>query len=159
ETLLQPQLPLAGGRLSAAEHLAQDAAARSVLQAGLLPALRLVTRDGDAVDVSGLGNRPGQQGSVQGPYPARIRPDPERNRMERIALGLPDHRPVPKDVQLNLLDYASDLTAGYAEMHRLCRRQRAGLLAEDGPLAAFRSDQVRVLTRSTAIYATVLSTG
>lgn len=159
ETLLQPQLPIADERLSAAEHLAQDAASRSVLQVGLLPALTSMTRDGKAIDVSGLGNRPGQQSSVTVPYLANIGTDAMRIGMERIALSMPDHRPVPKDADLNLLDYADDVTAGYAEMHQLCQRQRAELLADDGPLAAFRGDQVRVLTQSTIVYSTVLRTG
>jgi len=159
ETLLQPQLPLDPAGAAAAERLAAAAARTSVLHVGLLPVMAWQTRDGRAVDLSGLGHRPGQQTPMGVPVLAEVGTDGMRVRLQRLAMDLPDHRPVPKDAELNLLDYADDLTAGYAEMHTLCRRRRGDLLADDGPLARFAGDRVRVVVRSTVIYATLLSTG
>jgi type 2 lantibiotic biosynthesis protein LanM len=158
ETLLQPQLPLEEAGATTAERRAEAAALTSVLQVGLLPTLAWPTRDGHAVDISGLGNRPGQQTPMGVPVLADIGTDAMRVRLQRLQMDLPDHRPVPKDTEVNLIDYADDLTAGYAEMHELCRRRRDELLADDGPLARFRGDRVRVVLRSTVVYATVLAT-
>jgi type 2 lantibiotic biosynthesis protein LanM len=159
ETLLQPGMPAATARAGAAENAAAAAARKSVLQVGLLPTLTWRSKDGGGVDISGLGSRPGQLTSVG--YPVLTDPgtDAMRVQLERLPVELPDHRPVAKDAELNLLDYAADLMAGYTELHRLCRDRKAALLADDGPLAAFAGDTVRVVVRSTMTYATVLQTG
>jgi type 2 lantibiotic biosynthesis protein LanM len=159
ETLLQPRLPLEETGVTPAERRAAAAARTSVLQVGLLPALAWRTRDGRAVDISGLGYRPGQQTPMGLPVLADVGTDAMRVRLERVPMNLLDHRPVPDEAELNLLDYAGDLTAGYAEMHHLCLSRRDALLADDGPLARFRGDPVRVLVRSTVTYTTLLQTG
>ncbi|WP_041624995.1 type 2 lanthipeptide synthetase LanM family protein [Stackebrandtia nassauensis] len=159
ETLFQPRLPDTNEQLTGAEQLAQQATAASVLQVGLLPAPAWVTREGRAVDISGLGHLPGQQTSMPVPTLSGIGTDDMRVKLERVAMDLPDHRPVAADIPLNLLDYADDLLAGYTEMHRLCRTRRADLLAEDGPLAAFGGMRVRVLLQSTVTYSTLFRTG
>lgn len=159
ETLLQPALPLDQAGATAAEHRAAAAARTSVLHVGLLPVLAWQTRDGRAVDLSGLGSPPGRQTPMSLPVLAGAGTDTMRVRLERVPMDLPDHRPVIEDTELNLLDYAGELVDGYTEMHTLCRTRRDDLLAEDGPLARFRGDPVRVLVRSTVTYATLLSTG
>ena len=159
ETLLQPRLPLDPADATAAERLATAATRASVLHVGLLPVMAWHTREGRAVDLSGLGYRPGQKTPMGVPVLTDVGTDGMRVRLQRVAMDLPDHRPVPKDAELNLLDYADDLTAGYTEMHTLCRRRRDDLLAEDGPLARFAGDRVRVVLRPTVVYATLLSTG
>ena len=159
ETLMQPQLPNSNPRQTAAEHLATEATATSVLHIGLLPTPSWITREGRAVDISGLGHRPGQRSSMTVPMLSDFGKDTMRITMERVDMELPDHRPVAKDTPLNLLDYADDLVEGYTRMHRLCRERRDDLLAEDGPLEAFRGTEVRVLVQSTIVYATLLRTG
>jgi type 2 lantibiotic biosynthesis protein LanM len=159
ETLLQPALPLIDARQTAAERLAGEAAQTSVLQAGLLPTLAWITRDGHAIDISGLGRRPGQESSMSLPVLAGIGTDSMSVRLERVQLDLPDHRPVGKNKELNLLDYKNDIISGYAEMHALCRQRCAELTAGDGPLAAFEGDPARIVVRSTMVYAMLLSTG
>ncbi|TDC29662.1 type 2 lanthipeptide synthetase LanM family protein [Kribbella albertanoniae] len=159
ETLLQPGLPAATARAGDAENAAATAARRSVLQVGLLPTLTWRSKDGGGVDISGLGSRPGQLTAVGYPVLTDAGTDAMRVQLERLPVDLPDHRPVAKDVELNLLDYTDDLIAGYTELHRLCRHHKTALLADDGPLAAFAGDTVRVVLRSTMAYATVLQTG
>ncbi|TDD11573.1 type 2 lantipeptide synthetase LanM [Nonomuraea deserti] len=159
ETVLQPVLPPGDARSTEAERAAEEAAAASVLQVGLLPATAWPTRDGKAVDLSGLGYRPGQRTSVGLPVLTGVGTDRMRVRLERMPLNMPDNRPVAKDAELNLLDYTDDLIAGYTELHVLCRAHKDRLAADDGPLAAFGDDHVRVLLRSTMTYGTLLRTG
>lgn len=159
ETLLQPRLPFEEAGATAAERRAVAAARASVLYVGLLPIMAWQTRDGRAIDLSGLGRRPGQQTPMGVPVLADIGTDAMHVQLQRIPMELPDHRPVPADTELNLLDYADDLTTGYAEMYTLCRNRREDLLADSGPLARFRGDQVRVVVRSTVVYTTLLATG
>ncbi|GAA4894816.1 type 2 lantibiotic biosynthesis protein LanM [Stackebrandtia albiflava] len=159
ETLLQPRLPDDNTQLTPAERLAHTAAAESLLQTGLLPTPVWVNRDGDSVDLSGIGHRPGQRGSIPVPVLTGLGTDTMRVAMDRIDLDTPDHRPVDEDAELHLLDYADDLAAGYEETHRLLRDRRAELSADDGPLAAFAGTRVRVLLQSTIVYGTLLRTG
>lgn len=158
ETLCQPRLPGGNNALADAEKLAQETATSSVLQVGLLPVPAWITRDGRSVDLSGLGHRPGQQTSMSVPMLADFGTDAMRVKLGRPDMDMPDHRPVAKDVSLNLIDYADDLFAGYSDMHRLCRRRRMELLAADGPLSGFKGASVRVLLQSTVVYGTLLRT-
>lgn len=159
ETLFQPPPLLPETGLTGAERMAAGAAASSVLRVGLLPSLTWRTADGGGVDLSGLGHRPGQRTSLALPKLTGVGTDGMRVRLERVPLELPDHRPVGKDAPLDLLDYADDLVAGFTELHRLCRANRDALLAEGGPIEAFRGAPIRVLLRSTVTYSTVLWTG
>ena len=159
ETLLQPRLPNTGPKQSPAEHEAIEATATSVLQIGLLPTPSWLTKDGRAVDLSGLGHRPGQRSPMPMPMLSDFGTDMMRVKMQRVDMDLPDHRPVAKDTRLNLLDYGDDIIAGYTQTHRLCRERRDELLSEDGPLRAFEGARVRVLVQSTVIYSTLLRTG
>lgn len=159
ETLLQPRLPNTSPKQTAAEHLAIEATATSVLQIGLLPAPSWITRDGRAVDISGLGHRPGQRSSMTIPMLSDFGTDMMRVKLQRVDMDMPDHRPVAKDIPLNLLDYGDDIIAGYTQMHRLCRQRRDELLSDDGPLKVFNGTRVRVLVQSTMIYTTLLRTG
>lgn len=158
ETLIQPGLQLDAARAGTAENDAAAAARTSVLQVGLLPTLTWRTKDGVGVDISGLGSKPGQRSAMALPVLTELGTDNLQVRLERIPLEIPDHRPVGKDEELDLLDYADDLVAGFTELRLLCRERRTELLADDGPLAAFAGDTVRVLLRSTMTYATVLQT-
>ncbi len=159
ETLIQPGLQLDTARAGTAENDAAAAARTSVLQVGLLPTLTWRSKDGEGVDISGLGSKPGQRSAMALPVLTELGTDNLQVRLERIPLEIPDHRPVGKDEELDLLDYADDLVAGFTELRLLCRARRAELLADDGPLAAFAGDTIRVLLRSTMTYATILQTG
>lgn len=159
ETLFQPPPLLPETGVSGGERRAAEAVAGSVLRVGLLPALAWRTADGGGVDLSGLGHRPGQRTSLALPVLSGAGTDQMRVQLQRLPMELPDHRPVAKDAPLDLLDYAGDLAAGFTELHRLCRANRDALLAEDGPIEAFRGAPIRVLLRSTVTYSTVLWTG
>lgn len=159
ETLLRPKLTNVNTKQTPAEHLALEATATSVLHVGLLPSPAWVTKDGRSVDISGLGHQPGQRSSLTIPMLSDYGTDMMRVKMQRVDMETPDHRPVEKDTPVNLLDYADDLIEGYSRVHRLCRKLRDELLADDGPLEAFRGAQVRVLVQSTMIYSTLLRTG
>jgi lantibiotic modifying enzyme len=57
------------------------------------------------------------------------------------------------------LDYSEAMIAGFAEMYELLLRERVGLMAADGPLAAFAEDDMRIVLRATMIYSMLLKDG
>lgn len=120
------------------------------LQTGLLP--RWIEAEGHVVDISGFASVASR--SYQDPcwsHPgtdlmdlgSEIRQVPAGPNRPRTAAG-----PAPADV--------AAIEAGYRRMHRFLRQQRGALGAEDGPLAAFRGQPVRVLARPTHIYRRLL---
>lgn len=135
----------------------------TVLRVGLLPQRVWGSRDKAGVDLSGLGSPKGQKL----PRPSLRVEDAGTDRM-RFASGevtLPGaaNRPrlaveedeSPQDVEL--LDFAQPLEAGFREVLDLCRRHRDELLALDGPLEGFRDTEVRVVFRPTRGYALLLA--
>jgi type 2 lantibiotic biosynthesis protein LanM len=81
--------------------------------------------------------------------------DPGTDRMRLVRTTTPRPRgqnlPGPNGVPVE------DVVDGFVDCYRLLVRERAALLADDGPVAAFGADRVRRVLRDTANYRTVLA--
>ncbi len=154
ESLVQPGLP-ADSPTSAAERAAREALRGSVLRTGLLPAPAW-GEAGGYVDVSGLGSLAGQPTPLAVPMLVDRGKDTARIRLCRPVMGGAANQPASPEVALRLLDYSTEIVAGFTEVYQLCAANRQELLA--GPLSQFDGDEVRVVARHTLWYDTVLRT-
>lgn len=159
ETLFQPALPaLRPTGESAAERLAADLASGSVLHTGLLPG---------RPSPWGAG-RAGMAAGGSAPHRAAVRlptiADAGTERM-RVELTQPDEPagpagsgdPVGRGADgLRVSEHVPDVVTGFTEVYRVLLAHREDLAAPHGPLAAFATDEVRVLVRDTMTYAMLL---
>jgi type 2 lantibiotic biosynthesis protein LanM len=76
---------------------------------------------------------------------------------KRIELTEGKNRPTLNGVEIDVLDYADAITAGFSDTYRLLCRHRHGLLAAEGPVASFAADEVRVVLRPTWTYGLLLN--
>jgi len=155
ESLVQPGLST-DSPASAAQQAADAAIRGSVLMTGLLPRPDWAGEAGGYVDASGLGSLAGQRAPVAVPTLVDPGKDTVRIKLDRPVMGGSANQPTGPDDALRLLDYASEIVAGFTEVYRLCAANREELLA--GPLGAFDGDEVRVVARHTLWYDTVLRT-
>jgi len=58
---------------------------------------------------------------------------------------------------IDAVDFVEPIVAGFEQTYRFLIRNREGVLAEDGPIAAFKRCKVRLIMRPTQIYARLLS--
>jgi type 2 lantibiotic biosynthesis protein LanM len=153
ETLFQPAVEQFDLRES-------DAAARawlasSVLATGLLPLPMWETATSEGVDISALGGAPaastprpddaGGQPAVALPY--SLRPTATLHTKNRPKLNGRDVDPA---------GYRDEVIAGFVNVYEMLVRHGDPFLADDGPVAAFAGDEVRLLLRPTQAYATLL---
>jgi type 2 lantibiotic biosynthesis protein LanM len=66
------------------------------------------------------------------------------------------NRPSFQNTNVDVLAYSDAIMAGFANIYRLLLKYRADLLSEDGPIARFAQDQVRVIIRNTRTYGVLL---
>ncbi|WP_394821273.1 type 2 lanthipeptide synthetase LanM family protein [Pendulispora albinea] len=158
ESVLMPEMPLDDPRISGAEKFAERAARGSVLATGLLPQPSWLTVEGEAIDVSGLGQSPDVSSPVPVPRLIDIGQPTMRIALEYKSVGGVQHRPVEADQALDLRLYRDDILAGFAESYRLLLAHREELKDPSGPIAAFSGDRVRVIVRPTMLYGAVLGT-
>ena len=165
ETLLQPELPsLRPAGESGAERLAADLASGSVLHAGLLPT-RPAPWGGTRAGMAGPEATRPHRAVVR--LPTVVASGTDRMRIE---LAYPDEvapadgpsrdadSPTGADVGLvRPREQVEQVVRGFTEVYHLLAEHRDELAAPDGPLAAFASDEVRVLVRDTMTYAVLLS--
>lgn len=152
EALFHPRID--GADPSAPIDLASRAMDESVWQVGLLPR-RLWSETGSpGVDMSGLGGQAGQM--LPHPLFRWSEPGSDQMRLIRQHAEMPEseNRPRLDGQDVNVLDYRHALLAGFTKMYRLLYEQRDALLTEQVP--RFARDEIRVLVRSTRIYATLL---
>lgn len=127
----------------------------TVLRVGLLPQRVWGDRERAGVDLSGLGAAEGQV------LPKGLQiehGDTDRMRFSpgRAKLPPPASRPRLDGSDVELVEHAGALEAGFREVLDLCRRHRDDLTAADGPLEAFHDAEVRVVFRPTRGYALLL---
>lgn len=140
--------------LSAAMKATRD----SVLRVGLLPdhVIRVGEDGAYGADISGLSGGSGQLSML----PVLVLRDRGTDRMrmarERLPLDESANRAMLADQPADLVDYREHLLAGFDECYRILLRHRTELLADDGPVLAFRDARVRTLLRPTATYAKLL---
>lgn len=149
--LLSPDLPSGDPRLVAEPLI------RSVLRIGLLPHRIWGDEENEGMDVSGLAASREQQ--VREGILDLDGAGTDRMRFVRRFLNLPGaaNRPTLGGEDVDLGQYADDVSAGFADVYRLLVAHRDELLAEGGLLSAFAEAEVRVLVRPTRGYAMLLS--
>ncbi|MBV9791713.1 MAG: type 2 lantipeptide synthetase LanM family protein, partial [Chloroflexi bacterium] len=149
--------PRAGGQdLHEADLLAGDALSRSVLRVGMLPQRSWSNAESEGVDLSGLGSLAGQISPSAMAYWEGGGTDEMRLARKRMAMRGGKNRPLLDGAEVDLLDFADQIVAGFTTMYRLLLRERDALLAADGPLAQFAADEIRVIARATHVYALLL---
>lgn len=142
--------------LRQSELLANDAMLRSVLRVGLLPHRIWSNAESEGVDLSGLGAIAGQLSPNAMPYWEGDGTDEMRLARKRMEMQGAQNRPLLNSVEVEPLDYADQIVAGFTSMYRLLLRERDALLSTDGPLAAFAGDEIRIIVRPTHAYALLL---
>src|SRR6185312_3501666 len=75
---------------------------------------------------------------------------------KRALVGGALNRPTLGGTEANALDYAEAIVAGFTQIYRLLLERRDEFMSNDGPLAQFANDQVRVLLRPTRTYGELL---
>jgi type 2 lantibiotic biosynthesis protein LanM len=155
ETLFHPTIE--NRNLFPADELAHHRMAYSVLSVGLLPYRTWTNEESESVDISGIGSTEGQMTPYGVSYWAENGTD--RMHLDRKPMEIPadQNRPTLKGNEVNPLDYTEQLVAGFANIYRLLLTHRDQLLAQNGPLAQFAGDEVRVILRNTRTYETLLN--
>jgi type 2 lantibiotic biosynthesis protein LanM len=150
ETLFQPRI---GGEHSRhADQRASDALRDSVLRVGLLPQRMGSGAESDDLDMSGLGAVAGQLTPYEVPSWEGAGTDEMRLTRKRAVMAGGQHQPTLSGASVNVLDYTEAIVTGFTTVYRLLLKHREALLAADGPVARFATDEVRVLLRPTQVY-------
>jgi type 2 lantibiotic biosynthesis protein LanM len=155
ETLFCPEL--GRGADHRAPGLAHRAIAESVLRVGLLPQRVWGSTPWNGIDLSGLSGEAAQQT----PFGVLAWSDPNREddlRLVRRPMPLAPaiNRPVLDGEPIAVADHVPLVVEGFEHTYGLLQRLRQSLCADDGPLAAFRSDEIRVVVRPTRTYGALL---
>ena len=108
------------------------------------------------MDVSALGGVEGQLSPRPNLYLEGTGTDSMRVSHKHLPLSAGQNRPSLNNEAVDVLLYTDDILRGFAEVYRLFLAHRDELLAEDGPIAPFADDEVRVILRSTHHYALFL---
>lgn len=154
EALFHPRVR--GMDLNQADQLANSTLAYSVYGIGLLPH-RTWSTDAEGVDVSGLGAAEGQLTPYGVPYWEGKGTDEMKLTRKRVEMPGTQNQPTFNGEKVNVLDYAELIARGFTNLYSLLLQHRDELLAENGPLASFAEDTVRVIVRATRTYAMLLS--
>jgi type 2 lantibiotic biosynthesis protein LanM len=153
ESLLHPRI---SGNDSALSDLTEEAIAHSVVRVGLLPDRVWAKADYEGIDLSGLGAAAGQLTPFRKPYWEDAGTDQMRLARRRTPSEGAFNRPTLNGEEVNVLDYTESIVAGFVSIYRLLLKHRDVLLSEDGPLARFAEDEVRVIIRPTRTYSLLL---
>src|SRR5262249_3935943 len=125
----------------------------SALRVGLLPLRFMEDASGNSPDLSGLGSAAGQLTPGAVPCLEDAGADNMRIVRKRVPMPRSANRPFLDSEELNALDYASSIAAGFASTYRLLLEHRTELNAL---LARFSNDEVRVIARGTQTYGILL---
>lgn len=128
----------------------------SVLRVGLLPRRIWTDIEAEGIDISGLGGQEGQLSPDRLPYWEGEGTDEMRLNRQRMEMPGGQNRPTLNDAEVNALDYTDALITGFTTIYNLLLKHRDELLSDDGPLACFAEDEVRILIRPTMIYTRLL---
>lgn len=129
----------------------------SVLRVGLLPQRILFTTEEEGVELSGLGGAAGQLTPRGVPFWEKPGTDEMSLARKRMEMPVAQNRPSLNGADVDPLEYSTDLAKGFSSIYRLLVQHRDELLAADGPLARFASDEVRFIVRPTRVYALLLN--
>lgn len=154
ETLFQPRKTEPTSPESI--FIANQRIAQSVFRVGLLP--QRLWRQGESagIEVSGIGAIDGQIMPERVLTLAGKGTDEMRMIRQKIPLAKSQNRPRLHEAQVNVLDYKEAIIAGFTTIYQFLMKHREELLAEDGLLTRFESDEVRVVLRESRTYALLL---
>lgn len=155
EALFHPRV--GGADLKQADQLASNTLGYSVYGIGLLPHRMWSNEEFEGIDISGLGASKGQLTPHQIPRWEKVGTDEMKLTRQRVEMPGAQNQPTLNGKAVNVLDYAAEINDGFTNMYRLLWEQREELLAENGLLASFAGDTVRVIVRATRTYATLLA--
>jgi type 2 lantibiotic biosynthesis protein LanM len=124
----------------------------SVLRVGLLPLRMYAGEDSEGIDLSGLGHAEGQMMPTEQPRWEHGGTDAMRLGRGRVELPTHKNRPTLAGQTVNPLDYIDAICAGFAATYQLLLEHRDTLLTENGLLARFADDEIRVIIRPTNVY-------
>jgi len=154
ETLFHPRLgQLQGG---SALRSSRRSVEESVLRIGLLPQQIWINKDGEGIDVSGIGGAGGQMTPFQVVTAEKAGTDEMHITRKRMKTETSENRASLRDVPVNPEDYAQVIVQGFSDMYLLIARSRQELLADAGPISRFADDEIRVIARPTKTYAQLL---
>ncbi len=139
-----------------ADVVADNTIAYSALRVGLLPQRIWSNAEGQGIDLSGLGATAGQLSPDGVPFWEDAGTDAMRCARKRMAMPGSHNRPTINGDEVNVLNYAEAILTGFTAIYQLLLEHRHELLADDGPLARFTEDEVRVILRPTRTYGMLL---
>jgi type 2 lantibiotic biosynthesis protein LanM len=154
ETLFHPDM--ARMESQNADQIAEGALGSSVLRVGLLPMRMWGNSVSDGFDVSGFRSAPGQLTPDGMPVVDAAGTDEIRVARRRVAVPGSFNRPSLNGIDKDVLDYRDSVIAGFSRTYRLIMKHRDALVADDGPVARFRDDDLRVIVLPTQIYGLLL---
>ncbi|OJV97190.1 MAG: hypothetical protein BGO39_18615 [Chloroflexi bacterium 54-19] len=125
----------------------------SVMRVGLLPD-RVFVGKGQGMDITGLGSKPGQLSPKPVPSWQGIGTDEVRMVREHFEMAGFENLPSLNGRTVNILDYTGEIREGFENLYRLVLHNRADFL--EGPVEAFRQDEMRVILRNTTTYIKLL---
>lgn len=135
----------------------------TVLETGLLPEqtnVGGVEADDERVpDIGGFGSPEATWTGLQIPEFTDVNTDAMELRFRDQQTEGQNNLPLLDGTPVGPNEYASALVAGFETMHRELREHRAELLGEDGPVAEFEGESVRLLVRPTRWYGKLLRQG
>ena len=136
--------------------LVNNKIANSVLSVGLLPQRIWIDAQSQGIDMGGLSSMEGQLTPYKVVYWQGAGTDEMRVKRKRLEMEGDQNRPTLEGKEIDVLAYADSLQAGFVNLYRLFVQHREELLADNGPLAHFALDEVRVIIRDTHTYASLL---
>jgi type 2 lantibiotic biosynthesis protein LanM len=139
-----------------AEQLAVNKIGSSVLKVGLLPQPSWAFGESEGVDLSGLASLPGQLTPQPVPRWEGSGTDQMRVTRQRVEMPAGNNRPAVNGAEVNVLHYTAAVVDGFTDCYRFLLRHRDDLLADEGPLARFADDELRVILRPTYTYGLLL---
>ena len=154
EALFHPRV--GGADLKQADQLANSTLGYSVYGIGLLPHRIWSNHQSEGIDISGLGAAAGQLTPHEVMSWDGVGTDEMKLTRKRVELPGEQNRPTLNGEPVNVLDYAEAITTGFTQVYDLLRQHRDHLLVEEGPLADFAHDTIRVIARATQTYAMLL---
>lgn len=155
EALFHPRV--GGMDLKQADQLANSTLAYSVYGIGLLPHRIWSNDQFEGVDISGLGAAEGQLTPHEVCRWEKAGTDEMKLTRKRVEMPGAQNQPTLNGEKVNVLDYTEAIASGFTNLYRLLLQHRDELLAENGPLASFAEDTVRVIVRATRTYAMLLN--
>jgi type 2 lantibiotic biosynthesis protein LanM len=155
EALFHPGSFDRAGATTAVEH-ARARLLGSVFRVGLLPSRAWPDADSPGVDISAIGFQEGQLAPHLVPYWADAGSDEAH--LARRPMVLPGNasQPLLNGEAVAAEAFVGAVKQGFAALYRLLLSRRAELLADDGPLARFAGDELRVILGPTQFYGVVL---